>query len=270
PVYLYVHSVVVVRGTWATVRHRPPALAAALDSPDALRPDHLADAELAGVGSDPLRDAVARRAVRDHDVQRPALAVLAGVAGTHTAVGVNLRELRADRAVHLDRVRRQPVLGAGAGRAGGRRDAVPGSTARAVAGVGAAVGAVGAVVVRPAIAGRLGVGLRLVGGQVLGVHPPVFTVVQDLRPLIVGAPTGLHLAALGEHRGQVGAIGRVGAGVKRRGHAPYLVVVGAKLRRRCLFQRGALVQLLPQLPAGCCPRGPPAAVAMRCHRSMVV
>src|SRR5829696_3976304 len=67
-VYGDVDVVVVVRRSGATVGHRPPALRRALDGPDLLVVDDLADAELAGVGAGPVGDVPAHRGVGDHHV----------------------------------------------------------------------------------------------------------------------------------------------------------------------------------------------------------
>src|SRR5690606_2741012 len=105
-----VDVVVVVRGVRTAVLHPAPALVAALDGPDPLRPDDLADAELGVVGPDPLGNGVALRTARDHDVQGAALAVRAPVARPQPAVGCDVRELRAHRAVYPDGLVRKAFL----------------------------------------------------------------------------------------------------------------------------------------------------------------
>src|SRR5256885_665711 len=63
-----VHVVLVVGRAGAAVRHRAPALAAALDGPDVLGVDDFADAKLTGVGADPASDLPPDLRVRDHAV----------------------------------------------------------------------------------------------------------------------------------------------------------------------------------------------------------
>ncbi len=204
--------VVVVRGGRTAILHRPPALAAALHGPDVLSPDHLADAQVGGVRPHPLRDRVALGRAVDHDVEGLAAAVLPAV-GAHAPVGAHLREGRAHRAVHQNRVGGEPALDVGPGRAGCVGD-------RAAAARGGRR------------LGRLRHRGRVLLCEVVRVHPAGQAVVGDLGPAVPDASGHRDPGSHRQHVEQRVVLTGAAPDVERRGHEQPVLDVGAVHRLR--------------------------------------
>src|SRR5215210_4876492 len=90
-----------------SVLHGPPALAAALNRPDALLPDDLAHAEAGGVRADVAGDRITERAGA-HDVQGATSTVVAGA--RPATPGADGGERGTDGSVELHRVRLKSAL----------------------------------------------------------------------------------------------------------------------------------------------------------------